>query len=210
LGFNLGATYIIDQSNFLGITYYSRIRQNTKGTSILGSNYSDNLLFGFYMPATTMVSYVHIFNPTWLINLQAFQSEWNANQYARIFNTAAPAPFTNFTFTMNFQKSYVFLAAARNQFSKKLGITFAGMVDLGPERENLRTLTFPSGDQYFVGVVGDYHFTAKTSVELLLGHVFSFPTLQNSVTTPNGTVPFTTGRVTIHANVADLKIKVEV
>ena len=166
-GYNLGVTYMINQTNFLGIAYYSKIRQNTSGRSLLGNSYSGDLIFNFTMPATTIISYVHIFNPTWLINLQAYQSEWNVNQYARVFNTAAPAPFSNFTFDMHFRKSYVVFGALRNQFSKNLGMTLVGLIDKGPERDNLRTITFPCDYQYFVGLMGDYHFNASTSVELL-------------------------------------------
>lgn len=210
LGFNLGATYIVNETNFIGLTYYSRIRQNTTGYSVLGSNYSDNLLFSFNMPATTILSYVHIFNPTWLISLQGFQSEWNANQYARIFNTAAPAPYSNFVFDMHFDRSYAFLAALRNQFSEKLGITFAGMIDDGPEQNNLRTIVFPSDTQYFLGLVGDYQLSNKTTIELLYGHVFSHPSIQNRVVANGTSIPFTTGQVNINANVLDLKIKIAV
>ena len=209
LGYNLGATYIINQTNFLGLTYYSRIRQKTSGYSELSSNYSNNLLFTFSMPATTVVSYVHIFNPTWLISLQAFQSEWNVNQYARLYNTAAPAPFSNFVFDMHFDRSYAVLAALRNQFTEKLGLTVAGMIDDGPEHNNLRTIVFPSDTQYFLGLIGDYHINTNTTVELIYGRVFSYPSIQNRVTPNNNSIPFTTGFVNISANVVDLKIKIE-
>lgn len=209
LGFNVGATYIINETNFLGATYYSNIKQNTNGYSALGNLYSNTFFFNFTMPATTSLSYLHIFNPKWLANFQIFQSQWNVNKYARLFNTAAPAPFTDFTFTMNFRRSYVFIAAARNQFAEKLGLTFVAMVDTGPERNEYRTLVFPSDDQYFVGMVGDYHFSAKTSIELLLGHVFSNTSMQNHVKVQTNVVPFTTGRVQIDAHVVDLKFKIE-
>lgn len=210
LGYDLGATYIFNQTNFLGLTYYSKIKQNTQGTSVLGANFSDNFLFSFNMPATTILSYVHIFNRKWLINLQAIQSEWDANQFARLFNTAAPAPFTNFTFDMHFSKSYSFIAAVRNQITDKLGLTFAGMIDDGPEHDHLRTIVFPSDTQYFLGLVGDYHFTDQTSIELLYGKAFSNPSIQNRVMTPGGFLPFTTGEVTINANILDLKLKIQV
>ncbi|HRD70038.1 MAG TPA: outer membrane protein transport protein [Legionella sp.] len=209
LGFNLGATYIINQTNFLGLIYYSKIKQNTDGYSKLGSRYSNNYLFSFNMPATTILSYTHIFNPSWLVSMQLFQSQWDANQFVRLFNTAAPPPNSDFVFQMGFSKSYAYLLAVRNQFNEKLGLTLAGMIDDGPERDNLRTITFPSDTQYFIGLVGDYHFTPKTSMELLYGHVFSNTSIQNRVTINNASIPFTTGKVNINANVIDLKLKIE-
>jgi len=207
LGYNLGVTYLINQTNFFGLTYYSRIKQNTTGYSMLASSFSKDLRLGFYMPATTILSYVHIFNPKWLISMQVFQSEWNVNQYVRLFNTAVPPPMSNFSFKMNFRTSYAYLVAVRKQYTDKLGLTLAGMIDNGPEEDTLRTITFPSYTQYFIGLVGDYHFNAQTSVELLFGHVYSDPDVHNQVVVNNASVPFTTGNVTINVNVVDLKVK---
>lgn len=209
VGYNLGATYVINQTNFLGLTYYSQIRQNTSGYSTLGDNISNNLLLSFTMPATTILSYVHIFNPSWLISLQAFQTEWDVNPSVRFLNTASPAPLNHFTFTMNFDKSYAYLAAVRNQYNEKLGITLAGIIDNGPEQDNLRTITFPSYMQYFLAISGDYHITPTTTIELLYGHLISNPAINNQVMVNNMAIPFTTGKVNINVDVIDLKIKVQ-
>lgn len=209
-GFNIGATYLINQTNFIDLVYYSKIRQNTSGVSTLGAVTNNNYLFSFNMPATTALSYVHLFNPKWLVNLKVFQSEWNANQYIYLLNTAAPSPRSNFMFAMEFDKSYAVQAALRNQYNDKLGLTLVGMVDVGPEQSNLRNIMFPAYLQYFAGLVADYHFNAKTSLELLYGHVFSYPPIHNQVMTDNGPIPFTTGKVNINVDVLDLKIKVQI
>lgn len=210
VGYNLGLTYAINQTNFLGLTYYSIIRQDTTGTSTLDANVSTNLIFNFKMPATTILDYVHIFNPSWLINLEVIQSEWDANQYANFYNTAAQPPFNNFSFTMHFKKSYAYLAALRKQWNEKLGLTLIGVVDTGPERDNLRTIVFPSYVQYFVGLMGDYHFNKTTSIELLYGHDISNPGIHNQVMINSTTsIPFTTGKVNINADVIDLKLKIQ-
>lgn len=210
LGYNLGATYLINQTNFLGILYYSPIQQNTTGTSTLGALYNPNFAVALKLPSTTSISYTHLFNTTWLLNLKAFQTGWSSFQTARLYNTAVPAPDSNFVFPMNFKDGYAYMATVRKQQTEKLGIAVHAMVDYGPEQDALRTLAFPSDNQYLVGASLDYHFNQKTSVELFYGHVFSNPTLQNRVTTPNGSIPFTTGRMDIDANVLDLKLRVEV
>lgn len=209
VGYNAGITYLFNQTNFLGITYYSRIRQNTSGNSTLGNVVNNNFSFNFKMPATTIVNYVHIFNPKWLASLQLYQSEWDANQYVRLYNTAAPAPNQNWVFPMLFRKSYAFIGAMRHQCTDKLGLTLAGILDLGPESNPTRTITFPSYAQYFVGLVGDYHFNQKTSVELLYGYVMSSPPIRNFINSPVGLLPFNTGDVSINVNVVDLKLKIQ-
>ncbi len=208
-GFNLGATYMINQTNFIGLAYYSLIRQNSTGYSNLDTNVSNNLIFGFKMPATAILSYVHIFNPTCLISLQAFQTEWSTNQNVVFYNTAAQPPFKNVTVNMNFENSHAFMAAVRHQYNEKFGLTLAGMIDTGPEQENLRTIIFPSYTQYFLGLVGDYHVNKTTTIELMYGHIFSNPGINNFITANNMTIPFTTGKVNINADVVDLKIKIQ-
>lgn len=209
LGYNVGATYIINQTNFLGLTYYSRIKQNTTGTSTLGPFINPNMSLSFYMPTTIIASYVHIFNPKWLISFTGFRTQWSLNQFVRLYNTAVPPPMTNFVFNMSFSNSNAYLAALRKQVSPKLGLTLAGMIDEGPEKDNLRTITFPSYDQYFIGLVGDYHFNPNVSVELLYGHVFSNPPINNTVVVNDQRIPFTTGKVNINVDVVDLKLKIE-
>jgi len=208
-GFNLGATYILNETNFFGFTYYSKIKQRTKGKSYLGPNFSPNLELTFWMPTTYVASYVHIFNPKWLVSLTGFRTDWSLNQFVRLYNTAAPPPMSNFVFNMGFSNSYAYTVAVRNQFTKKLGLTLVGMQDNGPEKDNLRTITFPAFRQYFIGLAGDYHFNESTSIELLYGHVFSNPKIHNQVAVGNASIPFTTGKVNINVDVVDLKLKVE-
>ncbi|BCA96423.1 membrane protein [Legionella antarctica] len=209
LGFNLGATYIINKTNFLGLTYYSRIRQNTKGTSTLGPLVNPNLEFSFFMPTTIVANYVHIFSPEWLISVSGYRSDWSVNQQVRLYNTAVPPPMSNFVFDMHFGNSYAFIAAVRKQVNEQLGLTLVGMRDGGPEKDNLRTITFPSYAQYFIGLSGDYHFNKSTSIELLCGHLISHPSIQNRVVVTNTSIPFTTGKVNINVEVVDLKLKIE-
>lgn len=209
LGYNVGVTYILDQSNFIGLTYYSKIKQNTRGTSSLGANFNPNLALNFFMPTTIVANYVHIFSPKWLISITGIQSQWSLNQYVRIYNTAVPAPNSNFAFHMGFDDAYAAIVALRKQVTEKAGLTFVGMIDVGPEQGPLRTITFPSYDQYFIGLQGDYAFNSSTSVELLYGHVISAPGIDNTVVINGNAIPFTKGNVNINVDVLALKLKVE-
>ena len=211
VGYNLGGYYLINPSNFLGLVYYSVIKQNTRGSSQLQNSINNSLAFNFSMPATSVLSYVHLFSPTWLTNIKVYYSEWDANQYAIFRNTSAPPPLNqDFSFTMRFKKSLAYLAAVRHQWNKSLGITAVGMLDNGPERDEFRTINFPADTQYFLGLVADYHFNEQTSIELLYGYGFSKTIMDNHIDMNNQTIPFTTGRVRIYANVVDLKLKIQV
>lgn len=208
LGFNVGAYYLINKTNFLGATYYSKLRQHTRGYSSLGQTVNNSVMFDFNMPATSVLSYVHIFNPTWLANLKLFYSEWSANQYVMFRNTASQNP-QDFTFTMKFRNSAALAGALRRQMNEKLGLTAIGMIDDGPEKDRYRVLNFPADTQYFLALAADYHFTKNTSVELLYGYGWENTRMGNYLTMGPTTIPFTTGDTRMSANVLDLKLKVE-
>ncbi|MCC5014073.1 MULTISPECIES: OmpP1/FadL family transporter [Legionella] len=210
VGYDTGLYYMANQTNFFGIAYYSSIKQKTRGESLFDGDVNNALSFNFRMPATTILNYVHLFSQTWLASLQAFRSEWNANQYARIRNTAARPPVNkDFTFTMKYKESWAYSAAIHHQYKESLGFTLIGLIDDGPERDPLRTINFPSDVQYFIGLATDYHFNKEASLELLYGHVFSNTTIGNRITINNQSLPFTTGKIRINADVIDLRFKMQ-
>lgn len=209
LGYNAGLSYLLNQTNFLGLTYYSRIRQSTRGYSTLGPIVNNDLIFNFTMPATTVLSYTHLFSPTWLVSMQAFYSEWNANQVARFFNTAAQPPLDkDFAFTMQYDAAWAYLAVLRNQYNDKWAFSLAGFVDRGPEVGSLRTINFPSDTQFLGGLIAEYNVNKQTTLQVLYAHVFSKTMIYNRVAPFGEAIPFTTGRVRINAEVLDLRLKI--
>jgi long-chain fatty acid transport protein len=199
LGFDVGVFHALNQTNFLGLTYYSRIRQNTSGTSTFVDNVDTRLEFNFKMPSTTILNYVHIFNEKWLTSLSLFHVNWAANQYAVFTNTSAQPPLNqNFTFAMKFRRAFAYLGALRYQYNESLGLTAIGMVDDGPERDELRTINFPADTQYFVGLAADYHLNKTTTLEFLYGYGFENTMTNNKVAIAGQALPFNTGRVKIY------------
>lgn len=210
LGFNAGFYYLINQTNFLGLAYYSSTNQKTRGSSYLADRVNTHLAIDLKLPSTTVLNYVHLFNQSWLLNLRAFYTEWSTMQYAFVNNTAAPPPVgPNFIFPMRYRNSPAIAAAVRNQFKEKLGLTLIGMVDKGPEHNNLRTILFPSDVQYFAAIAADYKATKNATIELLYGHGYSSTRLANNISLNNQTFPFTTGKIHINANLIDLRFKLQ-
>lgn len=210
VGYDAGLYFMLNKTNFLGITYYSLIKQNSRGESIFYNLVNDAYQFKFKMPATTVANFVHIFNPKWLASFQVFCTEWNANQYARLQNTAAPPPVgPNFTFTMKYSPSMAYAAVIHHQYKDYMGFSFIAVSDDGPERDYLRTLNFPSDTQYFFALSTDYHLSKTTSVEILYGYVFSNTNIQNHLTLNGQNIPFTTGKVRINGDVVDVRLKIQ-
>lgn len=207
VGYDLGMYYAINQTNFVGAAFFSAIKQNTRGTSTLANEVNNKLAFNFSIPATTTFNYVHIFNPKWLVSLQALRTDWSVNQYVRFKNTAATPK--NFNFDMKFRNSWAYVGALRRQLNEKTGLTLIGVIDNGPERDNLRTINFPSDTQYFLALSADYHINKSSSFELLYGQGFSKTLIAKCFNFNGQSMPLTTGRVRINANVVDLKYKIQ-
>jgi long-chain fatty acid transport protein len=211
LGWNVGVFKIINQQNMIGIVYYSKIKQETTGNSYFLNMVNTNFASTFYMPATTVIHYLHIFNPKWVLSAKAYITEWSANQNVAFINTAAPPPAgPNFIFPLQFKDSWAFLVATHYQHDEKFGFLAGFMTDFGPEHDNLRPLAFPSDTRYFFAVGSDYRINKTTKIELLYGHGFSRTSLNNTIVLGAGpAIPFSRGGININADVIDLKIKVE-
>ncbi|WP_367607507.1 OmpP1/FadL family transporter [Legionella sp. W05-934-2] len=206
-GFNAGLNYLITPMNQLGFTYYSRIRQRTEGYSQLGMVYSAPMQFHFNFPETMLLSYLHIFNQKWLMNLQLIRTSWSANQVLTFSNTASV--INTFNFQMQFKDAYAGMIVIRHQFNDKWAMSLFGMVDDGPERDHLRPLNFPSDVQYVGAVGAEYFFSKNTMVQVLAGGLYSNTMLGNTITIPGvGTRPFTQGRVKFGAPFVDLRVKI--
>ncbi|WP_419419073.1 OmpP1/FadL family transporter [Legionella sp. D16C41] len=211
LGADIGLYYMFNKTNFFGAAYYSSIKQKARGESLFGLNINTNHKFYFRMPATTILSYTHLFSKDWLINLLAYRSEWNANQIARVRDTAAPPPTPkDFAFNMKYDVSWAFVGLVRHQISEKTGLALISAYDDGPEQPQYRPLNFPSDKQYLLGFVADYKATATTSLQLLYAHVISNTIIGNRTNFRGNSIPFTTGRVQINADVVDLRLLVQV
>ena len=211
LGLTFGLFKIINQQNMIGVVYYSKITQDTTGNSYFLNSVNPNFASKFYMPATAVAHYLHIFNPQWVMSAKVFYTQWSVNQNVAFNNTAAPPPAgPNFNFPLEFKDSWAFLIAGHYQYNEKMGFMAGFMLDTGPEKDNLRPLAFPSDTRYFFAVGGDYRINNVTKIELLYGHGYSNTTLNNTIALgPGPAMPFSRGRINIDADVVDLKIKVE-
>lgn len=205
-GYDLGAYFIINKSNFVGMSYFSSIQMNLSGTSQLGARSNPNLSSPLKIPATTSLSYTHLFSPTWLTNLQFFYTQWGVFQNIYLTNTALGR---NLVIPSRYYSSYAVVGAVRNQFSEKLGLTLIGVADKNPVPERFRSPGLPADNKYFIGLSGDYKLNKITTVQLIYGHGFSNSIINTSRTLPNGQkASLTHGNISVNADAVDLRVKV--
>lgn len=194
-GWNLGLFYIINPQNMIDVSYFSRVNQKLMGTSTLGMRINPALSLNVTLPATTIFHYLHIFNPKWLVSAKAIYSQWHTTQTLPLLNTAAPPPAgPNIIIPMNYSDSWAFTLATRVQATPEAALLLIGVYDNGPEKNQFRTINFPSDTQYFLAIGGDFQLNKKLSTQIVLGHGWSDTSVNNM---------FTNGKIDIHANVID-------
>lgn len=206
-GYDLGAYFVVDKSNFIGFSYFSPINMNMTGTSSLeGSNkYSPNLSSPVPLPSTTAFSYTHLFSPTWLSNVQVFYTRWNTFHNIYLNNTGLG---TNLVLPQSFHGTFNFVGVLRNQYSEKLGLSLIGLVDTNPSPEIYRAPGLPSDEKYAIAASGEYNLNKTTTLQLLYAHAFYSTVINTFRTFPNGQrASSSKGTMSVNANAVDLRIK---
>lgn len=205
LGYDLGAYYVVNPTNYVGLSYFSALNMRMTGTSQLDGTYTD-MNSSLSLPATTVLSYTHMFSQAWLTNWQVFYSDWS-NVRSLVLNSTAAG--RNFNFQQDNHGSVAVVGAVRHQYSAKLGLTLIGVVDTNPASDALRGPGLPSDNQYFLAIAADYQANRNTSFKLTYGRGVSNPLISTNFTPPGGQPsPLTFGRININAQVIDLQIKI--
>ncbi|KTC97098.1 outer membrane protein [Legionella geestiana] len=209
-GFNLGAYYVVNPTNFVGVSYFSPIKMNTTGPSILnGTNvFNNDYSSPLPLPATGVLSFTHFFSKTWLANLQMFYSDWSPLKTVDLINTAVGS---DFIFQSKYRGSYAFIGVVRHQYTEKLGLSLIGVMDTNPVPSTLRSPALPSDNQYALAISSDYALTKQATLQFIYGHGVAKPRINLSAPTPAGErLQLTTGHINVNANVIDLRVKIAV
>lgn len=209
VGYDLGAYYAVNPTNFVGLSYFSAFNLNLtgtsyiQGTSLTNSNHSSPAP----LPATFGLSYTHLLSKTWLASFQVFYSDWSSFESLLLKSTVVG----DFNFIANYHGSAVLIGVLRNQYSEKLGVTLIAATDRNPVPDPLRAPGLPSDDQFVLALSGDYQASKNVNLQLTYGRGTSRPLIRMNLGLPGGQeVPLTYGNIKINANLLDFRIKVAV
>lgn len=209
-GFNAGVYLSLTPNNAVGITYYSRIYQKTRGVSRWDQDINDSLRFNLTLPATTVMNYIHQFSPKLRSNLEFFYAEWSANKTFHIMNSAIPPPLGPHIFgRLDFKNSMAVRATMRHQTTERLALSLVGLLDKGPERAPNRSLGILSGDTYVVGATVDYQFTKSTQFKLTYGFSMLNTIINDKTRLGTRIVPLSVGNLNAYGNIIDISFRVK-
>lgn len=206
-GWHAGALYHLFEPTFLGVTYFSAVKQKFFGTSTF-TGFPDNPNFNTYanLPATTVFSISQFLSKKWGVQAKAYYSQWDKLQNMVLQDTAGPASSGIFLFDYN--NTWRYELATRYQFTPKLNLGALFGYDQTPTVLPQRVIGLPGFDQTLLGATAEYNITDQLAVKGTYGHVFKKTVPLNTVDPNTGTT--TVGNATEYGNLVGLQLTLNI
>jgi len=200
-GWDVGLLYTATPVDYIGLSYFSALPATTQtGTSSAGSLTNDQYyLTGAYAPATTILSYTHVFNPALAANVQVSYSQWSVIKTMALNNMVG---YGTFTMPLNYNDTIAAAVGARYAFRPDWAVLGALAFDQGAATDFTRSVQFPN-DNAYIGALGlEHNFCKGLSGKLLYSYVYADTRVDHTFGMPTAAV----GDIDVRANVLDLSL----
>jgi len=194
-GWNAGILYQYDDNTRAGLSYRSHIvvnptgRSRLSGDSITTAIQTDHAHTTLDLPATTILSGYHLFNPQWAAMASVFYTQWSSIQKIVLRNTAIPqtltllpsAPpltalvvptFGTVTLPQGYRNTWRASAGAdympTSSWRVRAGVEF----DETPVRTKHRTVRLPDGNRWVGSVGAGYTMNENMRFDVGYAHLF--------------------------------------
>lgn len=201
MGYNLGLSYAINKTTFLGLSFYSGMRQHVQGISTWGP-LSSNDNINPMVPGAVSLELTKFLSQTWLVNLTIRDILWSPFQTLSVRNSALGV---NLIFPQNYYDSFTYSLLTRYAFNDKIaGLAF---VQYLPKSQStpFRSIGLPPNDANVVGVGAEYTISQGLTALLTYGYVWGSAPIDMQY--PFGPA---LGNVKVTANVVGLRVKYSV
>lgn len=203
-GWHVGALYHLFPPTFIGISYFSAVRQHfTNGTSTFtGFPDSDTFATTLDLPATTNFSIMQMFSEKWSMMFKAHYSQWDTLQQMTLYNISGPS--STYLINLFYKNTWRFDLGTRYKVTPKWTLGALVGYDQTPTSDPYRTLALPGADQYLVGALAEYQINKIAALQATYGHVFVGHVPFNNLDPNTGTT--TVGNASMYGNAAGLQL----
>jgi len=192
-GYHAGLLYQFDPCNRLGLSYFSKVSYTVNGTSHFKGNLAggsatlttptssefvnNNLTADTTLPATTMLSYFHQFNPAWSAMATVAYTEWGVfnnltlNNVAGATATLAYTPVT-VTLSQNYRNTWRFATGVNYQPVKDWVFRAGVGYDQTPTQDQDRNARLPDGNRTAIALGAHYQMVKNVGVDVGWTHLF--------------------------------------
>lgn len=204
-GWHAGALYQFTPDSRLGFEYRSRVSYTINGTSKLtgvgslasGVLTSDDLTGNTTLPATSLLSFVHQFNPAWTGEATVMYTQWNVFQNITLQNVQSNVPGVTGTVTVpeHFRNTWrTAIGATYHPFKQWLFRAGLGY-DQTPTEDQDRNVRLPDGNRFATSLGVHYQATKNLGMDVGWTHLFfqdGDVNVTQNTQTPAGTEVVTT------------------
>jgi long-chain fatty acid transport protein len=168
-GWNIGAFYAYDHSNFFSLSYFSQIKLHLKGTSSGESFFSDHhKVKGLIAPSTTVFKYIHVFNPQWAAYARIIYCHWRPFKLVQLTNT----PFGTLNFQSKHRSTWFLEGGARYQLHEKWALMGGWGWDQGSSTLDTRGIAYYNDNANAVVAGGEYRLNKQSVVQFFYAFAF--------------------------------------
>lgn len=197
-GFTAGLYYVLTPKTFLGLSYFSKLLHEPRGTSSWGPASTNNYKVNLPIPAVTILNLTQLLTDKWLLSGYVRYVEWSTFQYLVLQNTALGV---NLTTKQDYNNIFNFVLATHYQVNDKFGFLAGGEYDANPQPTQYRSPGLPTYSVSALFLGADYTFNKSVTAKLVYAHAFSNPSI--NLPGPAGQV---IGRENINVNVVDFSL----
>jgi len=180
-GFNLGLLYEFTKNTRLGIAYRSQVKHTLKGEADFSkvpaglSPYpvfkDDDVTADIRLPDNLSVSFVHQFNPQWMVMADFTWTNWGVFKKLEVEFDNPNQP--NSTTTENWKDSYRYSLGVTYLPDKKLALRVGTAYDTSAvSQAKYRTPRIPDGDRIWAACGMGYKISDLLSLDVGYAHLF--------------------------------------
>ena len=198
-GFNLGASYALNQTNFLALSVFSGSNITFKGPSTYQGNSNPLTITGVGLPTTVIASWTHMFSMRAGMAVKAVYAGWGTTEAISLSNMGGLGPAV---FPTKFKNTGTLNIVGFDHFNSGYGVVGGLQLDsTGVDTAN-RSLPFPTAPATTVYAGVNKSFSRNLEGQIV--GVRSFVNTSIDEQGPYGT--FLSGAFTIRATAVDAKL----
>lgn len=197
-GGDAGITYFMEPGSIFTLSYYSKIRLESSGTSTWGP-FKTHLTANIISPAVWSANIIQYLSKTWLVSGTVEVQEWDDQDLnLTLHNTAIG---TDVVIPNHLYNGVVAILGSRYQYND----SWAGIVGLtystSDQPHEFRTVGLPNPTYWVVALGPEYTWCNNIVVKAMYGYVWGDTHINNM--TPTG---LTNGRAHVNNNALDVSI----
>lgn len=196
-GWNIGGVYTFSPKTILGITYYSNINHNLKGSSYWGAITNNNFQFiNVPIPAVLAFNLIQTINDKFMVSAILRYQMWSTFQYLVLQNTALGK---NVVVEEKYNNSWIGILLGKYKFTDKFAGILGAEYDTSPQDTIYRGAGLPTYKLWAFIIGGEYAITKSFSTKLIYARAYSNPPISKP-----GALGLISGRENITGNTVDL------